>query len=320
MASDSSLTSTSASVPAPSSDLSVAAGNPLANSLLLSGADGSVNSSSVQLVNPYAQQFHPLMSLAASMGLNPASVFGTLQTQLAVAALNANSAVNSAAGSAGGASALQSLSGSSGNNNNASGPNSSRLSDPRMRVHFQICSQCNMYAVRYPFTRQVRDQFVRDCQAVATKGGSAADLEAARNPIPNFYSDCLCLKPTPSHQRKYRGHRKTLLARTQLLQQASIVTTTPTAVTSTNSIPASTATLSGNAISAAAVAAAALSSSVSGAGAPNAGNAGMSLGQLGSPFGLSSRMLLSDGHLGRLTFNLDDFFFSLWTFFLLLHR
>jgi hypothetical protein len=53
-----------------------------------------------------------------------------------------------------------------------------------MRVHFQICSQCNMYAVRYPFSRQVRDQFVRDCQAVASKGGSAADLEAARNPIP----------------------------------------------------------------------------------------------------------------------------------------
>jgi hypothetical protein len=35
-------------------------------------------------VNPYAaaQSFHPLMSLAASMGLNPASVFGTLQVNM----------------------------------------------------------------------------------------------------------------------------------------------------------------------------------------------------------------------------------------------
>ena len=41
-------------------------------------------------------------------------------------------------------------------------------------------------------------------------------------------------------QRKYRGHRKTLLARTQLLQQTSIVSTTPTPVMSSASGPGHT--------------------------------------------------------------------------------
>ena len=80
------------------------------------------------------------------------------------------------------------------------------------RVQFRTCSQCNAYAVRFPFYRTPNSSFLSQ---LAEEHHFEREEAAKQSLIPNFYSECLCLKPTPSHIKKYRGIRKKLLENNQ---------------------------------------------------------------------------------------------------------
>ena len=83
----------------------------------------------------------------------------------------------------------------------------SNLTSGVLKFNFQICSQCNTYAVKYPEKRNPNPVFLSQL----LNENSSDSQNSKHSLMPNFYSDCLCLKPTPSHQRKYRGARRNIL-------------------------------------------------------------------------------------------------------------